>query len=106
MFARKYRLITFPRDRKSTYIKTPYFTLRIGRNQFPYSRIGIVISKKVDKRATVRNQLKRSFRAVLENERIHELGGLDLLFIFQPGIKDHVPDASQEALTIIKKQKV
>lgn len=103
MLARTYRLIMLPRDRKSTYSKTSSFTLRSQRNSLEHSRIGIVVSKKVDKRATVRNRLKRTFRANLEEKKIHLLKGFDFLFIFHPQIKDHVADAQKEALQSIEK---
>lgn len=50
------------------------------------SRFGFVISKKIDKRAVVRNKIKRLLRqAVRENlEKIPE--GFDIVFVVRPSI--------------------
>jgi ribonuclease P protein component len=44
---------------KGGSVVTPTFTLRYLRNGLPQSRIGVVVSKKVSKKAVVRNRLRR-----------------------------------------------
>jgi ribonuclease P protein component len=45
--------------KKGGSVVTPTFTLRYARSNYPFSRIGVVVSKKVSKKATVRNRLRR-----------------------------------------------
>ncbi len=44
-------------------LKTPYFSLKIYKSRSPLSRFGVVLSKSLDKRATVRNKIKRAILA-------------------------------------------
>jgi len=56
--------------------------IKSARNNLDYPRFGFVISKKIDKRAVVRNSLKRKLSASVEEifDRID--GGRD--FVFYP----------------------
>ena len=65
----------------------PLFKLSVARRKtVGSSRFGFVISKKIDKRAVVRNRIKRLLRqAVRENlEKIPE--GFDIVFVVRPNI--------------------
>lgn len=66
----------------SKIIKTPYFSLRLAKNQLDSSRFAFVVSKKIDKRATVRNSLKRKVRSCIEEIFDNIENGYD--FIFYP----------------------
>jgi ribonuclease P protein component len=103
MLARKFRLTSFPRDTRAVFHKTPFFTIKIKRNTLSYSRLGFIVSKKVDKRATMRNSLKRTFRARLEEAKIHESPGRDILVIFSSQIKDHIEEAATAVLAYLQK---
>jgi ribonuclease P protein component len=46
-------------------ITTPYFSLKARPNDGKHSRIGVIVSTAVDKRATRRNFLKRQAKAAL-----------------------------------------
>ena len=62
---------------------TPYFVLKIARNNLSYNRYGFIVGKKIDKRAVGRNRLKRRFRAGVETLS-HELAsGYDILFLLK-----------------------
>lgn len=58
-----------------------YYALRLGRNALKVSRFGIIVSKKIDKRATARNKIKRRMRFCLERNFKNIVPGFDLLFI-------------------------
>lgn len=77
---------------------TPYFRVLIKLNEFTYNRFGFVVSKKIDKRAVVRNRLKRVLR-----ESVHDVLeanlGKDVLFIVRKSFFD-VP--TQEITTMVK----
>lgn len=60
MFAKQQRY-SFKRKLPQRSLHTGYFTLRYQSNQEGVFRCGVVVGKKIDKRSTVRNRLKRRF---------------------------------------------
>lgn len=62
-------------------INSSLFSLKISKNSLPYSRFGFIVSKKIDKRAVVRNSLKRNVRACVEELFDKIKPGYDLLFL-------------------------
>ena len=58
-----------------------YYALRLGRNDLKVSRFGIIVSRKIDKRATARNRIKRRIRFCLDKNFKNIVPGFDLLFI-------------------------
>lgn len=66
MLAKKYRLDARARLQNAQTYASPLFTLRLNSTSNERSRIGIVVSKKVDKRATVRNRVRRRLSASIE----------------------------------------
>lgn len=59
------------------------FVLKVSENNLPYSRFGIVVSKRIDKRAVVRNSLKRKIRSCLEENLKKIKPGYNLLFVLK-----------------------
>lgn len=61
-------------------VSSPLFTLKIGENEGEESRFAFIVSKKIDKRAVVRNSVKRKVRSCIEqiSGNIHE--GKDFVF--------------------------
>lgn len=65
MLKKEYRL-------KSVLLKSPrifpspLFTLKVASNNGEFNRFAFVVSKKIDKRAVVRNNVKRKIRGVIE----------------------------------------
>ncbi|MFA6071985.1 MAG: ribonuclease P protein component [Janthinobacterium sp.] len=84
MLAKKYRL---PIEKfvlqRALIKKSPFFNIKIFTTILPYSRFGIVISKKVAPKATERNRLKRIIFS-----QTNPKGGTprDVLIIVQPQI--------------------
>lgn len=64
-------------------IRTPYFTLKVKKNGTNAARVGVVVPKAVDARATRRNFLKRQVKTAAVRGKI---GTNDMLFILAPGI--------------------
>ena len=57
--------------------------MRTSINELTYNRYGFVVKKTIDKRATVRNRIRRLFRSCIE-EMIDEIvPGQDMLFFLQ-----------------------
>ncbi len=65
MLKKKYRLAP-PLQGKQENLSTPYFNLKIAKNNLEVSRFAFIVSKKIDNRSTVRNSLKRKIRGVIE----------------------------------------
>ncbi len=65
----------------------PLFKLSVAlRKTAGQSRFGFVISKKIDKRAVVRNTIKRLLREVVR-ERLEKIpDGFDFVFVVRPSI--------------------
>lgn len=87
-FARTFRLTTkaeysavFDEQQK---LSQGGFLALIKKNDKPYPRIGIIISKRIIHKATSRNYLKRIIR---EGFRVHKslLSGLDLVILARKG---------------------
>ncbi|MFK8012260.1 MAG: ribonuclease P protein component [Marinicellaceae bacterium] len=53
--------------KKSVKVSNSSFLILIHKTSKPYSRLGLVISKKVDKRAVQRNRIKRIIRESFRN---------------------------------------
>ena len=81
MLQKQYRLPAATRLRNSLSFTSPFFSLRISNNNLEYNRYGFLVKKAVDKRATVRNRIRRLFRSCIE-EMLGEIkAGQDMLFI-------------------------
>ncbi|MBI2443161.1 MAG: ribonuclease P protein component, partial [Candidatus Levybacteria bacterium] len=74
-------------------MKTDTFLLKGRKNDFATSRFAFVVSKRIDKRATVRNQTKRVFRQAAEQILPSIPLGYDMLFIARKALqkKDREP---------------
>lgn len=68
----------------------------------PHSRFGVVVSKKVDKRAVVRNTLRRKVHAIIQDENLFERPGYDMLVILKPGVTE-IEDFSERIKTALIK---
>ena len=107
MFSRKYRLPANIRLESSITNYSPLFILKIAKNQCGYNRYGFIVSKKIDKRAAVRNRIRRQVRAVIEQVHQSLDKGYDMLFLLKKPVIDK--DASfiyNEIYNVLKKSKI
>lgn len=65
MFKRKFRLSSFSLQNPKQ-ISGSMFSIKIGQNDQDLNRFAFVVSKKIDMRATARNQIKRKVRQGFE----------------------------------------
>jgi ribonuclease P protein component len=86
MFKRENRLVSGVSFKNSYLFATPEFVLKEVKNGLPINRFGIIVSKKIDKRAVVRNKVKRIFRTVLADLDKKMKKGHDILIIVKKGI--------------------
>ncbi|MDD5290159.1 MAG: ribonuclease P protein component, partial [Patescibacteria group bacterium] len=70
----------------------PFFAPELGfkiiKNNLNKNRYGIVVSLEIDKRATVRNQIRRRIKEII---RLHDKNlkqGFDLMFLVRAGVKE------------------
>lgn len=92
MLSKQYRL-TKNRDfirasQRGRAVFSREISLKWIKNGLEYSRFGITVSLKVDKRAVVRNKIKRRIRAILKEYLSHFVPGYDFLVLTQPAIKE------------------
>jgi ribonuclease P protein component len=107
MLKRKFRLLKETKfDKKNTYT-SPFFVLKITKNEKSFSRFGFVVSKQVDKRATTRNRIKRQVRACIENNFDKIKPGYDMLFVLKKQILDkETVEIKKIVLENLEKQKL
>lgn len=82
MLKRQFRL-PVTRATFAQRIHTPFYTVKFASNGLAYNRFGFVVSKQVDKKAVIRNLVKRKLRSCIEKrlDQIHP--GHDFLFILK-----------------------
>ncbi len=88
MLAKKYRLAIQSLPPKALRVfKTPYFSAKIYPASRPFSRFGIIIGKKFDKKAVTRNLWKRRIFSVFEKWPKEETKPKNLLVVVYPELK-------------------
>lgn len=92
MLKRKYRLDSKSKVKFGKPFSTPFFVIRTSENSLQYNRFRFVVSKKIDKRAVVRNKIKRILNSCVENifEDINK--GYDIMFFVRKEILNLSPD--------------
>jgi ribonuclease P protein component len=88
MLPQQYRLPATTKLTHSRFVKTPLFAVKFAKNNLDVSRFGFVVRKTVDKRAVVRNRIRRVLRSCIEEQRTEIAVGYDMLFFPEKGIMD------------------
>lgn len=104
MLRKKYRLGSKHRTKFNKSHTSDYFLLRIGRNNLPFCRVRVVVSKKIDKRAVVRNKIRRVFSRCIENLLSEIKEGYDFIFIIKKKILSMEKDNSCKLIKSILKR--
>lgn len=91
MLAKKFRLSIQSqifRKSNSTVQKrgNKYFIIKTTPNNFPFSRFGVVVSRKVGKKAAQRNRIKRTIFNFIQQRGLHQNPSRDILLITLPTI--------------------
>lgn len=109
MLKRKFRLPKDVEFKSKIQSDTPLFFVRVSKNNLDYSRFGFVVSKKVDKRAVVRNRNKRLLRSAVEKNLDKFPKGFDILFSAKEEIGkkgfEEIKKEVEEILEELKNQK-
>lgn len=99
MLNRKYRLFFRPnrsQDGKSfsdqkkrlRTAQNDYFIVKKYFSAMPFSRFGVAVSVKVDKRAVKRNKIRRLVYGFIRQGKLHLQPGFDVLIIVLPPAKN------------------
>jgi ribonuclease P protein component len=84
-------------------ISTSFLVLKYLEQDLPYFRLGILITKKVSKKATERNKIKRRIREIARLNLPKTSKNLDMVFIVIPGIKNDFQILKEKVLKIFSK---
>ena len=101
MLAKQYKLniAEFIKKRPTFVKKGPFFAVKIMANGLSYSRFGVVVGKKVDKRATERNKIKRMFYRTISERKMQNIPGQDAMILIYPEIRQF---SQGEAMDVVK----
>ena len=97
-------------DRISTrgrQVSGNFLILKFQSNELNLARIGFVVSKKVSKKAVLRNKVKRRLREAVKRELVSLKPGFDLVFFTRREIKDReFSDIQQAVKQLFEKAKL
>ncbi len=85
MFEKEKRF-SFKQGLPKKVITSPYFTLRFGLAKGEMGTNAVVVSKKVSKKAVIRNRIKRKVVSSLKETQDEKLDKYDLVFYIKPQI--------------------
>jgi ribonuclease P protein component len=107
MLNKLFRLPASAKFRNASLYRSSGFTLRIVNNNLEKSRFGFIVKKAVDKRAAVRNRIRRVFRSCIEEMLESIQPGHDMLFSLEKGIIDKKQEiVCLELQTLLKEKKL
>ena len=93
-------------DQGQTY-RSPYLTIKVLKNELLINRFGIVVNKKISKKAVTRNKIKRRIRHLFSKELFQLKPGYDIMVITYPKIRDQEYKTIKENLTeVLRKAKL
>jgi ribonuclease P protein component len=78
---------------------SPLFQVKVSENNTDKARFGFIVSKKIDKRAVIRNQTKRVLRSAAETF-LNNLKGKDIIIIAK---KNLLPKEKEEVVEELSK---
>lgn len=105
MLSREYRLPATIKLTQSKYVKVPDFSIKYASNGLTVSRFAFVVRKAVDKRAVVRNRIRRVLRSCVEELQEQIIYGYDMIFFLEKGIIDkRQSDLCQELRLVLEQR--
>lgn len=94
MLKKDYRLKVLKKNNGAKTISTFFFTLRFWENGESLSKFAFIISKKINKKAVIRNKIKRSLARVLKEILTEIKPGYSFVFI----VKKEILEKSQKEI--------
>jgi len=84
-----------------------FLFLKINKNKLNISRFGFIVSKKVSKKAPVRNKIKRRLREITRSKMPKIKNGIDCIIIVLSGLENLSFSEIEESINkIFKKAKI
>ncbi len=74
--------------RRGRYYTTPFFNLHTLSNKGTFTKIGVVASKKISKKAVIRNLAKRRVREITKESYSDIIPGQNIIITIKPAIID------------------
>lgn len=103
MLKKERRLSNFREIENLSSASSPYFLLKYKREN-GLSKFGFIVSKKIDKRATVRNEVKRKLKKVVRENLDNIVDGTFLLIAKEKSIDEEKDKLSEVFRDILKKE--
>lgn len=103
MFKKENRLVKGLRFNSSRPISVPGLIIRERKNDLLLNRFGVVVSKKIDKRAVGRNRVKRMLRDILLDLNKNMVTGHDILVVARVEIKNKTKEENYSAIEAVMK---
>lgn len=97
MFEKEKRF-SFKQGLPRKVISTPYFTLRFGSKKSETGTNAVVVSKKVSKKAVIRNKFKRRFLSILKENLNKRHEEYDIVIYVRPMPEDLDENAYKKVL--------
>ncbi len=86
------------------FFKESFLILKTLKNNSDKSRFAFIVSRKVSKKATVRNKIKRRLRAIVSKELKEIKAGTDNLIMALPGMESKKFSDTKELLNNLFKK--
>lgn len=84
-----------------------FLFLKVKKNDLEESRFGLVVSKKVSKKAVVRNKLKRRLREIIRKRLPEIKKGIDGVIVIKPGFpEDNFEGIEKKIEKLFKKARI
>jgi ribonuclease P protein component len=99
------RLSSFREVENLTSASTPYFLLKYKRED-GISKFGFIVSKKIDKRATVRNKVKRKLNKIVRENLDEIIDGTFLLIAREKSVNEETDKLLEAFREVLKKEKL
>ncbi len=92
--------------KKGKKFKEGFLMLLVAENEESQPRFGFVVSRKISKKAAVRNKIKRRIRALIKTKLKTIKKGLDIIIVALPGLETKSFKETEEIIdTLLKKTK-
>ena len=107
MLKRENRLSKVSKKKSSIFFNSAFFNIRITENKEKESRFGIVVSKKISKKAVLRNKTKRIIRNIITNYLDKISKNKDIIIVSKKVLnKELKKEAEQELIELFRKAKI
>jgi len=72
--------------KKGQIFFSPFFNIKIAKNNRDIARFGIIINNRISKKAVIRNKSKRQLRSIIKLNLPNIIPGVDVVIMAKPAI--------------------